>query len=111
MVSDSMSTSEDLTRKLDELWQRYLPTMQLRLASIQAAVESLEAGHVDGELNRKAAYEAHKLAGSLGTFGLASTSAMASESEHLLSEANSSESMAGELRKLFDSIKRDIESR
>jgi len=106
-----MSTSEDVARKLEELWQRYLPTMQLRLASIQEAVESLGAGNLDGEVKRKAAQEAHKLAGSLGTFGLASTSAMAREIEHLLSETDSTESIARELKKLFDSVKRDIENR
>jgi len=106
-----MSTSEDVTRKLEELWQRYLPTMQLRLASIQAGIESLEAGHLDSEAKRRASEDAHKLAGSLGTFGLAPSSAMAREIEHLFSESDSTESMARELRKLFDSIKRDIEGR
>lgn len=105
-----MSSSEEVARKLDALWQSYLPTMRSRLAAIQVAIESLEAGHLDGETRQKAGYEAHKLAGSLGTFGLASSSRMSSEIEHILSEP-ATESEAAELKKLFECIKRDVESR
>ncbi|HEU5234590.1 MAG TPA: Hpt domain-containing protein [Terriglobales bacterium] len=105
-----MSSSE-VAKKLNALWQTYLPTMVLRLAAIQLALETLEAGHLDRELARVAALEAHKLAGSLGTFGLASSSGMSSQIEHLLSQPDSAQNMAPELRKLFDSVKRDIEAR
>ena len=106
-----MSSSQEIVRKLDALWQRYLPTMLSRLAAIKLAIESLEAGKMDGELQRNAAQEAHKLAGSLGTFGLSSASATSSAIERLLSQPDLAESMAAELRKLFDSIKREIENR
>lgn len=83
-----------------------------RLTTIHAAVESLEAGDIDEELRRKAAHEAHKLAGSLGTFGLTSSSAISSRIESLLSEpASGSRGTAADLRKLFESLKRDIENK
>lgn len=106
-----MSSSEEVARKLDALWQRFLPTILARLAAIELAIESLETGRLDRERNRNASEEAHKLAGSLGIFGLASTSAMSSEIENLLSQPDLAESMAAELRKMFDSIKREIENR
>jgi HPt (histidine-containing phosphotransfer) domain-containing protein len=106
-----MSSSDEVAKKLDALWQRYLPTMVLRLAAIQRAIETLEAGHFDRELTRTAALEAHKLAGSLGTFGLASSSGKSSQIEHLLSQPDSVQTMAPELRKLLDSIQHDIETR
>lgn len=106
-----MTSSEEIAKKLDALWQMYLPTMVSRLATIQTAIESLETGRLDRELKRNAAEEAHRLAGSLGTFGLAASSGMSSQIEHLLSQPDSMQSMTGELRKLFDSIKRDIEGR
>lgn len=106
-----MSSSEEVARKLDELWQRFLPAILLRVATIQTAIESLAAGHLDGELKANAAQEAHRLAGSLGTFGLARSSGMSSKIESLLSKSDSIQSMAAELTKLLDSIKREIESR
>ncbi len=104
-----MNSSEEVARKLDALWQTYLPTMLSRLASIRAAVESMEAGRVDEELTAKGAHDAHKLAGSLGTFGLASTSAMSAKIENLLSEPVFAAQNTAELRRLLESITRDIE--
>jgi HPt (histidine-containing phosphotransfer) domain-containing protein len=106
-----MSSSDEVAKKIDALWQTYLPTMVVRMAAIQLAIESLEAGHFDRELTRNAALEAHKLAGSLGTFGLASSSGMSSRIENLLSLPESVQGMVVELRRLFDSVSRDIESR
>ena len=106
-----MSSSEEVAKKLDELWRRFLPTILSRVATIQLAIEGLEAGHLDGELKANAAQEAHRLAGSLGTFGLAHSSGMSSKIERLLSKPDSIQSMAAELTRLLDSIKREIESR
>lgn len=106
-----MSSSEDIAKKLDALWQTYLPAMMSRLAVVDLAIENLEAGCLNGELKLKAAHEAHKLAGSLGTFGLTASSAMSSRIEHLLSQPDPMHSTAAELRTLFDSIKRDIDSK
>ena len=107
-----MSSSDEIAKKLDALWQTYLPTMVLRLATIQMAIETLEAGHLDRELTRTAALEAHKLAGSLGTFGLPSSSGMSSQIEHFLAQPESVQGrVVVELRRLFDSVRRDIETR
>lgn len=106
-----MSSSDEVTQKLDAIWERYLPTMVLRMAAIRMAIETLEAGHLDRDLTRIASLEAHKLAGSLGTFGLASSSGMSSQIEHFLSQPDLVQTMAPELRKLLDSIQHDIETR
>ena len=81
-----------------------------RLATIETAVESLATGQLDDELRLKAAHEAHKLAGSLGTFGLASTSAMSAKIETLLDSASVATN-AAELKSLIGSIKTAISSR
>ena len=81
-----------------------------RLATIEAAVESLATGQLDDELRLKAAHEAHKLAGSLGTFGLASTSAMSAKIEILLDSASMANHTA-EHKSLIGLIKTAISSR
>lgn len=82
-----------------------------RLATLETAVESLETGQLDDELRLKAAHEAHKLAGSLGTFGLASTSAMSSKIETFLVDSASVASNTAELKSLIELIKTAISSR
>lgn len=106
-----MSSSEEVARKLDALWRTYLPTIRSRLETIGQALENLEEGRLDDELRLKAANDAHKLAGSLGTFGLASSSASSSRIETLLMEGTSRKSLVADLRSLFESINRDISNR
>lgn len=54
---------------------------QRRVASVDAGVTAILAGSLDDELRGLAERDAHKLAGSLGTFGLPRGSALASELE------------------------------
>jgi HPt (histidine-containing phosphotransfer) domain-containing protein len=85
--------------------------MRLRLQTIGEALDSLEAGRLEEELRLKAAHDAHKLAGSLGTFGLAASSASSSRIEILLTEGTSTEGLIADLRSLVESIDRDISNK
>lgn len=79
-------------RLLAGIWKKFEGTNQERVATIRRAIERLLAGGLESEARRQAEREAHQLAGSLGTFGLAAASLMAREIEgllqtrHLLSE-------------------------
>ncbi len=106
-----MTSSEEVARKLDALWRTHLPAIRSRLETIGQAIKSLEAGQIGDELRLKAAHDAHKLAGSLGTFGLASSSANSAKIESLLTEAPSTQSLIADLRNIFESVKRDISNR
>jgi len=106
-----MSSSDEIAGKIDSLWQTFLPTMLSRLSAIEAAIDSIEKGQPDEDARGKAAQEAHKLAGSLGTFGLASSSVASSQIENLLYQSGLTPASTAELRNLFQSLKRDIESR
>ena len=86
--------------------------MRSRLAVLQSAIEALRDGKITDELKNKAAQEAHKLAGSLGTFGLQSASDAANEIERLLSD----ESQLGKthfrnVSTHFVRLKREIDSK
>ncbi|HKF50485.1 MAG TPA: Hpt domain-containing protein [Terracidiphilus sp.] len=78
--------SPDLSAALEQLWRKFLPQLEERIAVLERAVEALSAGRLSGTLQADAHTAAHKLSGSLGTFGLASGTALAREAELLCSE-------------------------
>jgi HPt (histidine-containing phosphotransfer) domain-containing protein len=53
-----------------KLWAKYLPEIERRVAVLDTAAASLAAGTLTSEERESAHADAHKLAGSLGTFGL-----------------------------------------
>lgn len=64
-----------------EVWVRNLPTIGERVRTIERAVSAAERGELDGDLAARALAAAHKLSGSLGSFGLARGSELARELE------------------------------
>ena len=104
-----MSAHDDeVKKKLHTLWLKYLPTIRARLDSIQAAVKASERGVLSRRMRENATHDAHKLAGSLGTFGVLNGSALATELEKLLSDGNA---QAARLTALFKLLKQEIDSR
>lgn len=69
---------------LDQLWAKFLPQIEERVAVLGRAVEELAQGNLSPALREDAHHAAHKLAGSLGTFGLADGTTLAREAENLL---------------------------
>ncbi|HEX5622617.1 MAG TPA: response regulator [Solirubrobacteraceae bacterium] len=59
-----------LTATVQELWERARPVALERLNVLDDAVAAVMVGALDDELRDRAMRESHKLAGSLGTFGL-----------------------------------------
>jgi HPt (histidine-containing phosphotransfer) domain-containing protein len=65
------------------LWGKFLPQMQERVAVLEEANRALGGGSISDEQRTAAAAAAHKLAGSLGTFGLTDGTNLAREAEQL----------------------------
>ncbi len=77
-------TEKQSLAALDEIWERSKETIMGRVDVLdQAAVAALEAA-LDDDLRRKAEEEAHKLVGSVGTFGFVEGSGIARQIEYLL---------------------------
>jgi HPt (histidine-containing phosphotransfer) domain-containing protein len=93
------------------LWQKYLPEMHARLGTVHSAVEALSDGSLSHELRNAAANAAHKLAGSLGTFGVHEGSVAAHEIERLLSEEAKPANITGELERSLANLRQAIERR
>jgi diguanylate cyclase (GGDEF)-like protein len=69
---------------LAEVWRRHRPGVLRQVAVLEEAAVALTRGRLEQELRAAARREAHKLAGSLGTFGLAVASERAQALERLL---------------------------
>jgi len=73
-----------IASKLSELWKVSRPVILDRMAALRAAHAALSANLADAQARREGREVAHKLAGVLGTFGLAQGSVIASSIENLL---------------------------
>ena len=65
------------------LRERFIETTEKRISTLEAALSEALQGTLDAERQREAEREAHKLGGSLGTFGFAEGSRLALEMEAL----------------------------
>ncbi len=74
-----------LSRALDGLWQRFLPEIIARITTLESAATAIADGGFAPEQREAAHADAHKLAGVLGTFGLARGTELARELELALS--------------------------
>ena len=98
-----------MTEALARLWTKFLPEITQRVAVLEAAVQAMRAGALLDELREDAHQAAHKLAGTLGTFGLHHGTELARQAELVLEGdaplAGSSElnGWIAELRSLIDS--------
>ena len=67
-----------------QAWERFRGTVMERVHAVESAAAEAVAGGLGEERRRHAEREAHKLAGSVGTFGFADASRLARELEVLL---------------------------
>ena len=70
-----------LAAALDQLWTRFLPQIRERVSILKSAARSLAAGCLTDPEQEEAGAAAHKLAGTLGTFGLTRGTVLARELE------------------------------
>ena len=100
----------DLAAAMDKLWSRFLPETRDRVTALEIAAAAFAAGKMTGEQREAAHAAAHKLAGTLGTFGLTRGTVLARELELMYARDGGPEpavgekliSIAGELRALIE---------
>ena len=101
-----------LAEALNALWRQYLPQMQERVAAIASAADKLQRGE-EGEHASLAGAEAHKLAGVLGTFGLARGTDLARDAEMLCNNAAADDAgqLGARLARIADELSQVLASR
>ena len=68
---------------MNRLWAQFLPQIEERVATLEAAATAASGGTLTPVLREQAAAAAHKLAGTLGTFGLNQGTELARQAELL----------------------------
>ncbi len=110
---DSLSpaaTQQKIEAAVSQLWERFKEPSKKRLAAIERAVAALEKGGLAEELRNSAISEAHKLAGSLGTYGFPLGSKLARNIEQALIKPDLSQEGANHLWQMVDSLRSQLES-
>lgn len=83
---DPTSTAIRTGAAIAQLWVRFRPQALERVAILEEALAALNQGSLDAALCQAAEKNAHKLAGSVGTFGFASASVIARKIEHIFQD-------------------------
>lgn len=101
-----------INRTLDQMWTKFLPDIRERAAVLDSAAKAAADGALSQEIRANAVSAAHKLAGTLGTFGLPRGTDLARELELLYAGSEGLEgAKAQHLASLAGEIKAIIESR
>jgi HPt (histidine-containing phosphotransfer) domain-containing protein len=100
-----------LTEALDRLWKQFLPQTEERVAILEAANEALAAGKLSDHQRIEANAAAHKLAGTLGTFGLTKGTILAREAEILYSGGETDPASLTQLREIAEQLKALVAAR
>lgn len=113
MTLDEQNSPPDLTAILNQLWTRFLPEFHERVSILESAAQACASGTTTLEQQQAAHAAAHKLVGSLGTFGLTQGSGLAREFESICAsdeicssaQAQRLTAIAAEIRIVVDSRK------
>jgi DNA-binding response OmpR family regulator/HPt (histidine-containing phosphotransfer) domain-containing protein len=102
-----------LSAALAAVWERSLPSLMERIATIDQAVRSLTAtGSLPRELRETAEREAHRLAGALGTFGSHEGTRLARAIESSLSaDAPVGRDAGARIGQLAAALRREVDAR
>ncbi|MDF0556261.1 response regulator [Kamptonema sp. UHCC 0994] len=97
-----------LSDAIAKVCERFKSSISDRIAIFDQTHVALSLGQLSDELRQQASQEAHKLIGSLGTFGLAEGSRLAREIENLL-QSNLKQDQAPQLSELVATLRRELE--
>jgi HPt (histidine-containing phosphotransfer) domain-containing protein len=100
-----------IANALDAMWVKYLPDIRERVSVLDAAAEALAAGNLTEEVRTAAQSAAHKLAGTLGTFGLQQGTDLARELESRLMNGPLGADAASTVKSASGQIRAAVESR
>ncbi|MDB9315737.1 response regulator [Spirulina sp. CS-785/01] len=107
---DKQAKQEKTLAAVAQMWDQFQAPILQRLGPIEEAIAALEEQSLSPELREKAEKQAHKLAGSLGMYGLEQGSKWAREVEHwLIDKQNSTQAEVHELKTWVMQLREVIE--
>jgi HPt (histidine-containing phosphotransfer) domain-containing protein len=110
-MSVESPSDEETLAAVAALWERYKAIIMSRLAVLDEARRALQQGTLQPDLRAQAREEAHKLAGSLGSFGFPEGSRLAKQAERLFkAEGPLGRPEAPRLTRLLGALHRSLDS-
>lgn len=106
---DKLSTSQQTSAMLAGVWNKNRETLLHRMDSIERLCSELPGSASNEALRQEALNDAHKLAGSLGMFGLAEGTRVARAIEHHLKDDGADELREADIPSLARSLRSLIE--
>lgn len=103
--------SANFNASIGRLWERFKEPIVKRMDAVEQARAALSTGTLNSELKARAISEAHKLSGSLGTFGFAMGSEIARKIEHLLQADFLTREQAPHLGELIQEMRASVQPR
>ncbi len=104
---DAPEEGDNLSKVIRALWKARRGDVLAQVGVLENAVRSLESSNLSEAERRFAQGEAHKLAGSAGTFGFPHGTVLAREIEGLLTEGSAP---TPQLRVLVDDLRAELET-
>jgi DNA-binding response OmpR family regulator len=107
-ASQTHSPSKELD-SVNKVLERFRPTFAQRVAGLERTTSELLSGDLSDDLRQTARQDAHKLAGSLGTFGYPEGSKLARQIEHLLmGQGTLGEEEASQFKQLVSALGQEL---
>ncbi|HEY9649179.1 MAG TPA: response regulator [Coleofasciculaceae cyanobacterium] len=96
---------------VQKIWGKFQESLESQMVLFEQAIAQLSTGTLDDELRSKAEAEAHRLVGSLGTFGLPQGSEVARQIERLLRLESLGQNEARQLEDLVGQLKQVVKNK
>lgn len=111
-LQPTLASQSSLADALDALWTRFLPEMEERVATLEAAALAFKGDNLSEEQRENAHAVAHKLAGVLGIFGLTEGTELARELETIYSRRSVNDpALAEQMAGIAAQLRASVESK
>lgn len=91
------------------LWDKLKASLESKFLLFEQAIAQIDRGTIDIEIQQQAKLEAHRLIGSLGTFGLPQGSEVAREMEKLFQAESLGQEQVKQFEELLEQLKQVVE--
>lgn len=103
------ATQQQTQAAVNRLWEQFKGPIKNRVNVIEDAIVALEKGRLSDELLKDAGHAAHKLSGSLGTYGFPEGSRLAQKLEHVFFSGSVSQDQVPQLFELVRALRAELE--
>ncbi len=109
--ADKRQAQANVLGVVQQMWGNFKESLGLQMALFEQAITQISTGTLDKELRASAQAEAHRLIGSLGSFGLPKGSEVARQIEQLLYLKSLGQNEARQLEELVGQLKQVVENK